>query len=226
MMRGVTFFTRSFATKAKKLPFQSKPASKIYELRSYTIKPEFYPDFLKLTGEKIHLRAKHSPFLGYWTSELGGINEVIHLWEYDSLAQRQNIRNALVKDKELMETYMSKMRPMLDLQENNVLVPMTANIVHKFEESDDVDLPVYELNIVAESDEMDEQDSNKGRESFGGVLVGQWASVIGSTSGSVVQIWRYHGFDTIDEFLRSAKNPIESQTFNKLIIPTTFSPLQ
>ena len=39
-------------------------------------------EFLALSKEKFHLRTNHSILLGYWTSELGGLNQVVHLWEY------------------------------------------------------------------------------------------------------------------------------------------------
>ena len=35
-----------------------------------------------LSKEKFHLRTQHSVLLGYWTTELGGLNQVVHLWQY------------------------------------------------------------------------------------------------------------------------------------------------
>ena len=39
-------------------------------------------EYLTLTAEKFHLRTAHSILHGYWTVELGGVNQVVHLWEY------------------------------------------------------------------------------------------------------------------------------------------------
>lgn len=55
---------------------------KLYELRTYTLKPARYAEFLKMSNEHMHLRTAHSKLIGYWTSELGGLNEVVHIWEY------------------------------------------------------------------------------------------------------------------------------------------------
>jgi len=60
----------------------ARSASKVYELRTYSIKPENLKEFLNLTNEKFHLRTRASVLHGYWTVELGGINQVVHLWEY------------------------------------------------------------------------------------------------------------------------------------------------
>ena len=54
----------------------ARPA-KIYELRTYDIKPMNMGEFMALTQENIHLRTQHSPLIGYWTTELGGINQVV-----------------------------------------------------------------------------------------------------------------------------------------------------
>ena len=56
--------------------------SKIYELRTYSIKPECMKPFMELTFEKFHLRTEVSKLHGYWTAELGGLNQVVHMWEY------------------------------------------------------------------------------------------------------------------------------------------------
>lgn len=55
---------------------------KVYELRTYAIWPQHLKDFLYLTTEEFHLRTSQSKLIGYWTTELGGLNEVVHIWEY------------------------------------------------------------------------------------------------------------------------------------------------
>ena len=55
---------------------------KIYELRTYAVQPSKFSEFLRHTEEYYHLRTAHSKLIGYWTTKLGGENEVVHLWEY------------------------------------------------------------------------------------------------------------------------------------------------
>lgn len=75
---------------------------------------------MALSKEKFHLRTEHSKLLGYWTVELGGLNQVsdkmesphktlsgkgfgggerttqvTHLWEYDSYSHRAGVRAKL-----------------------------------------------------------------------------------------------------------------------------------
>ena len=60
----------------------------IHELRTYTLLPKKAPEFLKLTRKVgFEIRSKHSKCLGYWTSEIGDLNQVVHLWEYEDFAR-------------------------------------------------------------------------------------------------------------------------------------------
>ena len=95
--------------------------SKLQELRIYEIKPEYFAAYLKLTSEMYHLRTKHSPLLGYWITEIGGQNEVCHLWEWESLEQRAQVREAMKADKSWFDDYLSKILPWLVKQSNILL---------------------------------------------------------------------------------------------------------
>ncbi|XP_019638376.1 PREDICTED: cyclic nucleotide-binding domain-containing protein 1-like [Branchiostoma belcheri] len=94
---------------------------KLYELRTYSIRPDCFGDFLKLSDEKMHMRMEHSKLIGYWRTELGGINEVVHIWEYDNFSHRAAVRQALAADPEWVGKYFSKILPMLVKQENVVM---------------------------------------------------------------------------------------------------------
>ncbi|HET7874544.1 MAG TPA: NIPSNAP family protein, partial [Methylomirabilota bacterium] len=80
----------------------------IHELRTYTLQAKKLADFLTLTREVgFKLRTKHSKCLGYWTTEVGELNQVVHLWEYEDYAHRTRTRAALAKDKAWIQKYAS-----------------------------------------------------------------------------------------------------------------------
>ncbi|XP_029021289.1 protein NipSnap homolog 3A [Betta splendens] len=99
-----------------------------YEFRTYCVRPDQNAAFLKLTNEKIHLRTAHSELIGYWSVEYGGLNQVFHIWKYDSYAQRAAVRAALARDPSWVSEYLASMLPMLNSQENEVvyLVPWSS----------------------------------------------------------------------------------------------------
>ena len=75
-----TFLFNNF----KRFSYIKRNASskKIYELRTYNLKPECVKPFVNMTLEKFHIRTQASKLNGYWSTELGGINQVVHIWEY------------------------------------------------------------------------------------------------------------------------------------------------
>lgn len=70
---------RSFAQASS---IRSLHTDKVYELRTYSIKPKNFKEFYDLSVEFMHLRTNHSKLVGYWTSEIGGIFDMVHIWEY------------------------------------------------------------------------------------------------------------------------------------------------
>lgn len=56
--------------------------SKLYELRQYNIYPQHMKPFLELSVQGLVIRTKFSKLIGYWSAELGGLNQVVHIWEY------------------------------------------------------------------------------------------------------------------------------------------------
>ena len=72
--------------------------SVIYELRTYTLKAGALRRVLKLFEERISHRLKYSPLGGFWITEIGPLNQVVHLWPYESVEQRAAVRSSFVDD--------------------------------------------------------------------------------------------------------------------------------
>ena len=63
----------------------------IYELRTYTLMPGKQAEYLKLNGEigrKIR-GDKYGKLEGYWSTEFGTLNQLVHLWSYADLNERE-----------------------------------------------------------------------------------------------------------------------------------------
>jgi hypothetical protein len=72
----------------------------IVELRTYTAKPGQAAEFLKLYEEKALPLQTHylGGLMGFYTSEIGHLNQIVHLWQFESLADRESRRLALEAD--------------------------------------------------------------------------------------------------------------------------------
>ena len=69
----------------------------IYEFRTYTLHPRTQPEFLEHFGAALPKREQFSKLAAMWTSEIGPLNQVIHVWGYDNVAERTRIRAEAVK---------------------------------------------------------------------------------------------------------------------------------
>ena len=92
------------------------------EERIYTLQigkaGEYFKNYAE-SGLKVQLR--HLPHLvGYYTTEVGELNLVIHLWAYDDLNQREKCRAAMQADPD-WQAYLAKNRPFMLKQESRIM---------------------------------------------------------------------------------------------------------
>jgi hypothetical protein len=96
----------------------------IVEERTYTLKPGtvhvYYEDY-NPRGLAIQTRILGN-LIGYFHTEIGELNRVVHLWGYDSLAEREKRRKALFEDKDWLE-YLAQSPDIVVAMESRILVP-------------------------------------------------------------------------------------------------------
>ena len=65
----------------------------IYEVRTYRLKPRMVPGFMKAFGEAYENGRKQlSPLAAFFYSEVGPLNEVMHIWPYENIEERAAVR--------------------------------------------------------------------------------------------------------------------------------------
>ena len=71
-----------------------------YELRTYTIKPTKLAAWLALyQSDALAVQTEHlGNLVGFFTTEFGEANQVVHIWAYESLDDRINRRGAMAAD--------------------------------------------------------------------------------------------------------------------------------
>ncbi len=97
----------------------------IVEMREYTLHAGKVPEYLQLyerEGLSIQ-REILGQLVGYYATEVGpAVNQVVHLWAYETFEEREQRRARLAADPE-WQSYVRKMRPMLVEQRNRLLKP-------------------------------------------------------------------------------------------------------
>ena len=64
----------------------------IYEIRTYRITPGSLGEVEKRFGEAYESRKKYSELTAFLHTEVGSLNEIIHIWGYKDLAERARVR--------------------------------------------------------------------------------------------------------------------------------------
>jgi len=98
----------------------------IVDLRTYTVKPGKLAAYVKLYQDHAWpLQQQYlGTCLGWYTVAEGTLNTVVHMWRYDSQADREQRRAAMAKDPGWQEFIrLSQEADLLIKQENTFLTP-------------------------------------------------------------------------------------------------------
>ena len=204
----------------------------LYELRTYRLKPGAVPEYEKRFAAAIEARQKYSRLVGFWHTDIGPIDQVLHLWAYETLQQRAEARAASVKDGAWPPAGVMDLTVSMD---NDILVPSPAN--------DPLDGPrewgnLYELRMYTYPSGV----IRHVMEQFtAGVAARQELSPLGGFFMSELgelnrfyQLWPYRDWDHRDEvraqYLKAGTWPakVEERPIHQLVrhlIPASFSPL-
>ena len=92
------------------------------EERIYRLKIGAVPEYCKIYEEfGMKTQLKHLPHMvGYYFTEVGTLNMIVHMWAYDSLDQREKCRAAMQADPE-WKKYLEKSRPLMEKQETRIM---------------------------------------------------------------------------------------------------------
>ena len=95
----------------------------IYELRTYTVKPGTLGDIIKAasTVSRDIRKDDYGKLEGYWMTEIGPLNHVMHMWIYNDLNERARLRDELAKNPRWTGEYLPLINPLLLRQQVRLL---------------------------------------------------------------------------------------------------------
>lgn len=97
----------------------------IHELRTYTVVPGKMGEALKLSGE-VSRRIRgddYGKLEGYWITEFGTLQQLVHLWSFPDLNERARLRAALGQNLAWRNEFLAHFLPLLVSQESKILSP-------------------------------------------------------------------------------------------------------
>ena len=202
----------------------------IIEMRTYLLKPGTVAAFEERFAEGLTARLQFSKLGGLWHSEVGTLNQVVHVWPYESFEDRERIGQEARKTGK----WPPKTHEFIILQENKILLPAPFS-------------PPLEERKLGNLYEIRSYTYQPGAmptvlERFGNVmpervkvspLAGAWYSAIGSLN-QFVHVWAYRDAGERDRLREEARKikgwPPQTREFllkqeNTLVVPAACSPL-
>ena len=96
----------------------------IVEQRTYDFHPGTLPEFFRLYEEtgarELQMRAL-GDLMGYYVTEMGPLNQTVHLWRYVSLEDRAKRRAELLAQESWRE-FLAQVTPLMVRQESKILL--------------------------------------------------------------------------------------------------------
>lgn len=96
----------------------------IVEERTYTTHPGKWREYLALyeaEGLAIQRRIL-GRMVGYYHTDIGELNQIVHLWAYEDLNERAERRTRLMENPDF-KAYVARMLPLLQSQSSRILRP-------------------------------------------------------------------------------------------------------
>jgi hypothetical protein len=96
----------------------------IYELRTYEVIPGKMAEVIELyrsEGWKA-LQAHPQRLVGYFTGDVGALNELIHVWKFTDDADRRAFWAGVMSDPDFL-AFAKKIRPHFSSQKNKLMMP-------------------------------------------------------------------------------------------------------
>jgi len=96
----------------------------LYEMRTYTLYvgklSEAVTLYRELGWPALEKGGHGRKLVGYFTSDVGTLNRLVHLWKFDDDADRRQHWSRLFQDADFM-AFAGKLRPLILTQENQLL---------------------------------------------------------------------------------------------------------
>ena len=205
----------------------------IYEIRTYDLKVRSQPEVPKRFAGAIDKRQALSPLVGFFHTDIGMLNQIVHIWSYDDADHRERVR----EEAAATDWWPPKVGEFIIKQTNEIFTPWPG--APKL--SPGTHGPFYEMrNYHIQKGRMDQT-----RARWDGALAERTSrspllSIMEcelESSHKLVHFWPYKSLDerwavrskAVADGIWPPKGGDSEEVIsqeNKILIPASFSPLQ
>ncbi len=207
----------------------------IYEIRTYDLKVGKVQEVVDCFAEVIEERIKLSRLVGFWTTEIGPLNQIVHIWQYEDTNERTRIRAEAVTH----DWWPPKIGPHVVKQKSEVFTAWDN--IPPWEPGEHG--PFYEYRSYLVHPGLMPQAKRRWAEALPNRMKHSPVSVVlqgdTGTVNNLVHIWPYKDLNQRQEIRKKVfaeglwppkHRPDEDEEMslqeNKIIVPVPFSPMQ
>ena len=204
----------------------------IYEIRTYGLIPGSLAEVEKRFGEAYEYRKKYSEMAAFWHTEIGPLNEIIHVWPYQDMTERNRIRAEAARD----PNWPPKLSDFIRAMQSEILIPFPFSPLLKPGKLG----PIYEIRIYTMKSGTLPETMKAWESKLPGRLKLSPLAVVGSVdvgeANRMIHIWPYSSFEQRAAIRTQGRQlgvwPPEGSAerlltqMNKIVVPAVFSPMQ
>ena len=211
----------------------------INELRMYTTRPGKMMHVVNSSAtvaQTIRNGDTYGKLVGHWSSEIGRMNQYIHMWEYSDVEEMRKLRSELASKEDWRTKFVPLVGPYILTQEIRILRPLTER---KFpaDKSNIYELKIIKLNIG---------EVNKWKNKFLDIVsdieqksinIGLWNTEL-QDPNEIISIWSHPNIESMSKFwsdMGNDKNWLDFNAYQEkavkyeesiILRPSVCSPLQ
>ena len=179
----------------------------IYELRMYTTKPGKMKHVVNASAtvaQKIRNGDTYGKLIGHWWSEIGKMNQYVHMWEYQNVEEMRRLRSELSSRDDWKKEFVPLVGPHILSQEIRLLRSV-SDLKTPSNSNNFYELKIINLNIgkvgqwVSEFNDLVNEIENES------LNIGIWQTEL-SNPNEIVSIWSHSSVERMQMFWEKLEN--------------------
>ena len=184
-------------------------------LRMYTTRPgkmHHVVNSSATVAQKIRNGDTYGKLIGHWSSELGRMNQYIHMWEYSDVEEMRKLRSELASKEDWKNKFVPLVGPYILTQEIRLLRPLTKI------KQPNLQTNIYELKII----KLNIGQAIKWKDKFLDIVsniedaslnIGIWNTEL-QDPNEIISIWSHPNIESMSKYWKDLDENKDWQNFN------------